>query len=69
VLGGTACIQGNVPSSLMTTAPVDQLRAYCEDLLDIFKDSGGFILANGAVLDDSTDEHVRTLIEVVRKQS
>jgi uroporphyrinogen-III decarboxylase len=68
VLGGTACIQGNVPSSLMTTAPVDQLRAYCEDLLDIFKDSGGFILANGAVLDDSTDEHVRTLIEVVRKQ-
>jgi uroporphyrinogen-III decarboxylase len=67
VLGDTACIQGNVPSSLMTTAPVEQLKAYCEDLLDIFKDKGGFILANGAVLDDSTDEHVRTLIEVVRK--
>jgi hypothetical protein len=67
ILGGTACIQGNVPSSLMTTAPVDRLKAYCEDLLDIFKDSGGFILANGAVLDDSTDEHVRTLLEIVRK--
>lgn len=66
ILGGTACIQGNVPSSLMTTAPVEQLRAYCEDLLDIFKD-GGFILANGAVLDDSTDEHVRTLLEIVRR--
>jgi len=66
ILGGAACIQGNVPSSLMTTAPVEQLRAYCEELLDIFKD-GGFILSNGAVLDDSTDEHVRTLFEVVRK--
>lgn len=66
ILGGTACIQGNVPSSLMTTAPVEQLRAYCEDLLEIFED-GGFILANGAVLDDSTDEHVRTLLEIVRR--
>jgi len=66
LLGGTACIQGNVPSSLMTTAPVEQLKAYCEDLLNIFSDDGGFILSNGAVLDDSTDEHVRTLIEIVR---
>ncbi|MBN1627580.1 MAG: hypothetical protein JW944_13735 [Deltaproteobacteria bacterium] len=65
ILGGTACIQGNVPSSLMTTAPVEQLRAYCKELLEIFRD-GGFILANGAVLDDSTDEHVRTLFEVAR---
>ena len=66
ILGGTSCIQGNVPSSLMTTAPVGQLRAYCEELLEIFS-SGGFILANGAVLDDSTDEYVRTIIDVVRR--
>jgi len=65
-LGDVACIQGNVPSSLMTTAPVEQLRSYCEDLLEIYS-SGGFILANGAVLDDSTDEHVRTILNVVRK--
>lgn len=66
ILGGTACIQGNVPSSLMTAASIEQLKAYCEELLQIFSD-GGFILANGAVLDDTTDEHVRTLIDVVRK--
>lgn len=66
IVGETSCIQGNVPSSLMTTAPVEQLRVYCEDLLEIFSNSGGFILSNGAVLDDGTDDHVRTLIEVVR---
>jgi len=65
IVGNTACIQGNVPSSLMTTGSIEQLRAYCDDLLELFS-GGGFILSNGAVLDDSTDEHVRTLIEVVR---
>jgi hypothetical protein len=66
ILGGTACIEGNVPSSLMTTAPVEQLKAYCDDLLNLFRGSGGFILSNGAVLDDSTDDHVRALLEAVR---
>ena len=51
----------------MTVASTDELRRYCEDLLDLFSDTGGFILANGAVVDYSTDEHLRTLIEVVRQ--
>lgn len=66
ILGGQQCIKGNIPSSLMTVASTDELRRYCEDLLELFADTGGFILANGAVIDYTTDEHLRTLIEVVR---
>ena len=67
ILGGLQCIKGNVPSSLMTVGSTDDLRKYCEDLLQLFSDKGGFILANGAVIDYTTDAHVRTLIEVVRQ--
>jgi hypothetical protein len=67
VLGGLQCIKGNVPSSLMTVASTDELRKYCEELLELFSGTGGFILANGAVVDYTTDAHLRTLIEVVRK--
>jgi len=67
VLGGQQCIKGNIPSSLMTVGSLDDLRKYCEDLLELFADTGGFILANGAVIDKSDDDHIRTLIEVVRR--
>ena len=67
VLGGHQCIKGNIPSSLMTVGSTNDLRKYCEDLLELFADTGGFILANGAVVDYTTDAHLRTLIEVVRR--
>ena len=67
ILGGQQCVKGNIPSSLMTVGSIDQLRKYCLDLLELFSDTGGFILANGAVVDYTTDEHLRTLIEVVRQ--
>jgi uroporphyrinogen-III decarboxylase len=66
-LEGNALIQGNVPASLMSTGSVDQLRAYCEDLLTLFAGSPGFILANGAGVETTTDEHVRTMINIVRE--
>jgi len=65
-LGGSMCVQGNIPSSLMAVGTPERLRAYCKDLLELFADCGGFILANGAGVDTTTDEHVRTVIEVVR---
>jgi uroporphyrinogen-III decarboxylase len=68
ILGDVACIQGNVPSSMMQAASVDRLKAYCEELLEIFAGDGGFILANGCNIDKTTDEHVRIMIEVVRQQ-
>ena len=66
LLGGSLCVMGNVPSSLMYAGSTAQLRTYCENLLELFAGTGGFILANGAGIDTTTDEHVRTLINVVR---
>jgi hypothetical protein len=66
-LEGNSLIQGNVPASLMSTGTVDQLKAYCEDLLTVYAGSPGFILSNGAGVETTTDEHVRTMINIVRK--
>lgn len=66
LLGGNLCVMGNVPSSLMFAGTIEKLRAYCMELLELFAPTGGFILANGAGIDKTTDEHVRTLINVVR---
>lgn len=66
-LEGNALIMGNVPASLMSTGTVDQLTAYCEDLLTLFAGSPGFILSNGAGVETTTDDHVRAMINIVRK--
>jgi len=66
LLGGSLCVMGNVPSSLMYAGSTAQLRTYCENLLELFAGTGGFILANGAGIDTTTDDHIRTLINVVR---
>ena len=65
ILGGHLCVMGNVPSSLMIVPELDRLKAYCGNLLELFSSTGGFILANGAVIDNTTDAHVRTMIEAV----
>ncbi len=65
-LDGHALIAGNVPASLMSTASVDKMRAYCDDLVELYQDSPGFILANGAGVEMTTDDHVWAFINSVK---
>jgi hypothetical protein len=67
VLGDTACIAGNVPISLLSTGRPDEVKAYCQKLIDVAGKNGGFILTSGAVIDQARPENLRTMIEFTKE--
>ncbi len=62
-LGGWATFGGNVPGSLLKTGTPQEVSDYVKKLIDDVAADGGYILANGAVLDDSTAENVHAMID------
>ncbi|MFC2021268.1 uroporphyrinogen decarboxylase family protein [Chloroflexota bacterium] len=67
VLGGTACIAGNVPLALLNTGTTDEVKAYCKKLIDVAGKDGGFILTSGASIDKASLENVRAMIEFTKE--
>jgi len=65
-LGGYACIAGNVPTGLLAVGTVHEVEKYVTDLLDTCATEGGFILRNGAALDDAKAENLKAMIDVGR---
>ncbi|SDC26955.1 MULTISPECIES: uroporphyrinogen decarboxylase family protein [unclassified Candidatus Frackibacter] len=63
ILGDTACIAGNVPSSLMSTGDPKDVRSYCKELIEDVGENGGFILTTGAVTDEAKPENIEAMIE------
>ncbi|MEE8413158.1 MAG: uroporphyrinogen decarboxylase family protein [Dehalococcoidales bacterium] len=68
VLGDRACIQGNVPMSLISTGTPEETDAYCRHLIDTAGKNGGFMLSTGAGLDsDSKVENVRAMVKTAKE--
>jgi uroporphyrinogen-III decarboxylase len=67
VLGGTACIMGSVPMSLMVGGSPDQVRDCCGKLIDTAGRDGGYIMSAAAVMDDSKPENVRAMIDFTKE--
>jgi hypothetical protein len=63
ILGGVACIQGNVPLPLLQLGTAQEVKAYCRDLIEVAAPGGGFILDVGAVVDEAKPENVRAMIQ------
>jgi len=63
LLGGKACIAGNVPLALLKVGSPQDVRAYVKDLVEKVAGEGGFILSNGGVLDDIKPENLRAMID------
>jgi hypothetical protein len=61
-IGKVACIQGNVPLSLMYAGTPEETAAYCRTLIDSAGEGGGFILDAGAVPDSGKSENLRAII-------
>jgi hypothetical protein len=59
ILGAKFTIAGNVPAALMSTGSTDELRAYCDELVELYDGAPGFILAFGCGFEMTTDEKVR----------
>ncbi|GAB6062764.1 uroporphyrinogen decarboxylase family protein [Deferrisoma palaeochoriense] len=67
VLGGRACISGNVSGALLTTSTPAEVEAYVRDLLDAVATDGGFILGTGISLWDARPENLHAMIRAARE--
>jgi uroporphyrinogen-III decarboxylase len=50
ILKGHMCIAGDVPAALTSLGSEDEVRVYCEKLIDVVGKDGGFILSTGCTL-------------------
>jgi uroporphyrinogen-III decarboxylase len=67
VLGGTVCIRGNVPISIMATGSPDDVRAYCKKLIDGVGQDGGYIMDSSTALDDARLENIKAMFEYTKE--
>jgi uroporphyrinogen-III decarboxylase len=67
ILGNTACIAGNVPSSLLYTGPAAAVKSRCLELITICGKGGGYILTGGASIDKGDPANLRAMIEAARE--
>ncbi|MFH0915936.1 MAG: uroporphyrinogen decarboxylase family protein [bacterium] len=66
-IGQLACIQGNVPLSMMYAGTPEETAAYCRALIDSAGEGGGFILDTGAVADSGNVENLRAMIKTAEE--
>ncbi len=67
ILKGHACIEGGMPISLMCTGSVDEVKARCKKMLDLFGRDGGYIMNAGVGLDDAKEENIRAMIDFTKE--
>lgn len=67
ILSDKFIIAGNVPASLMSAGGIDEVRAFCADLVELFEDAPGYILAHGCYFENTTDEKLRAFMDAVKK--
>jgi uroporphyrinogen-III decarboxylase len=63
ILGNIACIVGNVPTSVVKTAPAAQVKENCRQLIETCAPGGGYILAGGASIDKGKFENLKAMME------
>ncbi len=62
-IGDVACIQGNVPLSLIYAGSKEDTVKYVRDLIDTAGKDGGFVLDVGAVADGGKEENLHAMVE------
>ena len=67
ILGGTVCIRGNVPASMLCSGTPQEVMDYCKKLIEVVGKGGGFIL-DGAIgiPDEAKPENVKAMADAVR---
>lgn len=67
VIGNTACIMGNVPTSLMMTGTPQQVKEHCRKLIETCGKGGGYILSGGAQIDKGPAENMRAMMAAAKE--
>ena len=66
-IGQVACIQGNLPLSLAHAGTVDEVTAYCKNLIDVAGPGGGYVMDLGGVTDSAKQENIEAMIRVTKE--
>ena len=67
ILDGHMCISGDVPAALLTLGTPDEVRRYCQRLIDEVGKGGGFFLTTGCECPvDARFDNVKTMIETAK---
>ncbi len=67
-VGKVSCIAGNFPLSLLCTASPNEIRKYCENLIETMGSDGGFIFSTGGGMQGAKAENVKAMIETMKEQ-
>ncbi|MCJ7796033.1 MAG: hypothetical protein MUQ56_04600 [Thermoleophilia bacterium] len=67
VLGGSMCVSGGMPVSLLQTGTREQIEEHTEMLIDTVGKDGGFIMGSSSVLDEVRPELVRAWVDATVK--
>lgn len=67
VVGGTMCLAGDMPLSLLQSGTPDKVKEYTKKLIDIVGKDGGFVMSSRTVLDDADPELVKVWADFTRE--
>ena len=67
VLKGHVCIRGNIPSSLLGTGTVEEVKDYCKKLIDVVGKDGGYIMSPRSSVDEAKPENFKAMIDFTKE--
>jgi hypothetical protein len=62
VLGGKACIAGNLPASTLCTGTPAEVKEHCKRLIETCAPGGGYILTAAAYMDKGNPDNLRAMM-------
>jgi hypothetical protein len=69
ILGDTACIAGNLPTSLLCTGTPQAVKEYCLELIKVAGKDGGFILTGVSGMYEGNPDNLRVMMEASKEYS
>lgn len=66
-IGQVACIQGNVPLSLIHAGTPEKVSEYVRKLIDDCAEGGGYVVDIGAVADSGKQENIEAMVRTVKE--
>lgn len=67
VLGGHACIGGNVTGSLVCAGTPEEVKKYCRWLIDTCAPGGGYILSMGVSVDKANPNNFHAMVQTAKE--
>jgi uroporphyrinogen-III decarboxylase len=67
ILGDTACIAGNLPTSLLITGTPQAIKEHCRQLIEVCGKGGGYILTGGANIDKGNPDNLRVIMTAAKE--